>query len=260
MSENQMVWAQPSDIIHDLPVAYTEVDTQGILRVVNDAACRLLNMTAEEMIGHPVWEFAPSDEVDRARTDFFHTMESGEDPPITRRSLYNATGEFRTLELHRRMIRDTDGQPIGLCSATFDVTEAEAAHRETRQLKLWLESVIEAIPQAVIVTDALGFVRHANPAAEMLTGWAVHEQIGKQVEKVIPTLHVNSSSHHAPSFRMALREAWNGDVQILTRERQVISVWLSASPIIDKQTGYTNGVVIVLPSPKVRAIAFSETE
>jgi PAS domain S-box-containing protein len=179
-------------------------------------------------------------------------MELGEDPPMIRRSLLSASGEYRTHELHRRMLRDSSGNPVGICCATFDVSEIESAHRDARQAKQWLESVIEAIPQAVIVTDALGFVRFSNPAAEALTGWPAQEQLGKQIEKVIPILRYNSTNQGTPSFRMALREPWNGDVELLNRERQTVSTWLSASPIVDRESGYTNGIVIVLRSRPVR--------
>jgi PAS domain S-box-containing protein len=251
MSDTFLDWPQPSSIIQDLPVAYTEVDSKGILRVVNEAACRLHDLPAEELIGRAIWEFLPVDEAGRSRTDFFHAMESGEDLPPVRRSLLRADGEFRTHELHRRMMRDSDGTPIGMCCATFDVSEVEAAHKETKRTKLWLESVVEAIPQAIIVTDALGFVRFINPAAERLIGRSAEEVLGQQIEKGMPILRAVSVTKKPLSFRMALNEPWNGDVDIVSRQYGNITVWLSASPIVEKETGYTNGVVLVLRSSPV---------
>ncbi len=240
-------------MIQDLPVAYTEVDTAGIFRVVNDAACRLHKMSAEQIIGRTIWEFLPNTEAARSRTDFFHAMESGEDPPVVRRSLFSANGEFCTHELHRRMLRDSDGTAIGMCIASFDVSEAEALHQQTRRAQLWLGSVVDAIPQAVIATDALGFVRFVNPSAEQMIGWSARELIGQQIEKGLPILRSSSASLKPLSFRNALDEVWNGDVELVKRDRQTLSVWLSASPIIDKETGSTNGVVIVLPSARATA-------
>ena len=239
-------------MIQDLPVAYTEVDAKGILRVVNDAACRLHDLPAEELIGRAIWEFLPPDEAGRSRSDFFHAMESGEDLAPVRRSLLCSNGEFRAHELHRRMMRDSDGTPIGMCCATFDVSEVEAAHRETKRAKLWLESVVEAIPQAILVTDALGFVRFINPAAERLIGRSAQNVLGQQIEKGMPILSAVSASKKPLSFRMALHEPWNGDVEIVSREYGNVTVWLSASPIVEKENGYTNGVVLVLRPTPVR--------
>jgi PAS domain S-box-containing protein len=251
MNPTEYGWQPVSSVLQDLPAPYTEVDAQGILRVVNEAACLLHDMTAEEMIGHSVWEFVPRDEAARDRAEFMHVIETGDDPPVIRRSLYTSRGEYRVHEIHRRMMRDSDGTPLGLCCVFFDVTEMDAALGEAKQARMWVESALAAIPQAVIVTDALGFVRSINRAAERLTGWSSRELLGLQIEKGMPILRATSKSQKPLSFRMTLDEPWNGDVEILNRERQTVAVWLSASPIADMESGYTNGVVIVLGSPKI---------
>ena len=240
------------DVLQDLPVAYAEVDLQGVVSAVNQMACEMHHMTSEEIVGKSIWEFVPPDEVEQDKIDFFCVMESGEDPPVVRRSLYTAGGEYRTHEIHRRMMRDADGKPIGLSCVTFDVSELEAAHQEARRAKQWLESALTAIPQAVVLTDALGFVRYINAAAERLICWPSRELLGKQIEKGMPILSAVSKSRKPLSFRITLNEPWNGDVELLTRDRQTVAVWLSASPTLDLETGHTNGVVIVLGTPKVR--------
>jgi PAS domain S-box-containing protein len=251
MSETASLSRSVRGILHDLPVAYAEVDAQGVLRAVSPMACQMHHMSEEEIIGHSIWEFVPPDEVERDRNDFFHAMESGEDPPIIRRSLYTASGEYRTHEVHRRMMRDGDGNPVGLSCVTFDVSEMEVASQESKRARLWLESALAAIPQAVILTDALGFVRYINDAAEALLSWPSRQMLGLQIEKGMPILRAISKSEKPLSFRMTLHEPWNGDVELMTRERQTVSVWLSASPILEKESGSTIGVVIVLGSSKI---------
>jgi len=98
---------------------------------------------------------------------------------------------------------------------------------------------------------ALRLVRYINTAAEALTCWPSREMLGMQIEKGMPILRAVSKSQKPLSFRMTLHEPWNGDVELLTRERQTVSVWLSASPILDGESGSTIGVVIVLGSPKI---------
>ena len=252
MSQPASLSQSVQGILHDLPVAYAEVDAEGILRAVNPMACQMHRMSEEEILGHSIWEFVPHDEAKQDRIDFFRAMESGEDPPVIRRSLYTASGEYRTHEIHRRMLRNPGGHPIGLSCVTFDVSELEAANQESRRARQWLESALAAIPQAVILTDALGFVRYINSAAERLICWPSRELLGQQIEKGMPILSAVSKSKKPLSFRFTLHEPWNGDVELLTRDRQTVAVWLSASPTLDQETGHTNGVVIVLGSPKIR--------
>jgi PAS domain S-box-containing protein len=251
--KDRTILSQPGTVLDQLPVAYVEIDAQGIIRAVNPAACELHCMAAAEIVGHSAWEFVPRDEAARDRAEFFEVMQSGQDSSVIRRSLYTARGGFRTHEIHRRMLRDPDGKPAGLACVTFDVSKLEAAHQEAKQARLWLESALTAIPQAVILTDALGFVRYINDAAERLTGWPSRQMLGLQIEKGLPILRAVSKSEKPLSFRMTLQERWNGDVDVLTRDRATASVWLSASPILDQESGFTLGVVIVLGSPKTVA-------
>jgi PAS domain-containing protein len=58
-----------------------------------------------------------------------------------------------------------------------------SAHEKAHQARQWLESVLAPVAEAVIVTDALGFVRYANPAAEAMFGWSAQELIGRVIEK-----------------------------------------------------------------------------
>jgi PAS domain S-box-containing protein len=240
-------------VLGNLPVAYVEFDVNGIIRALNAAALRMFNSPFEELIGRQIWDFVPHDEASRNRAEFFQLLESGEDPPVIRRVLLTADGEYRTHEVHRRILRDSSGTPEGVSSVTFDVSEAEAVHREAEHDRLWLRSVVNAIPQAVIATDALGYVRLANSAAEELTGWAARELIGRQIEEALPIQRSTSASQKPLTFFDTLYETWNGDVELLDRKGQTISVWLSASPTIDKESGSTNGVVLVLPSAQARA-------
>ena len=244
--KNANPWPPLSSALQELPAAYTEMDASGVVRAANEVACRQMQMTADQIVGHEIWEFLPPDEAVRSRADFFELIRSGEGPPVVRRSLYNSRGGYRTHELHRKLIRDAAGTAIGISCVTFDVSQAQAAYQDARQTKLWLESVVDAIPQAVMVTDSLGFVRFANPSAQRLTGRTSRELVGQQIEKGMPILRAVSRTHKPLSFRIALDEPWNGDVELLNRQGVALSVWLSACPVFDKETAFTNGVVIVM--------------
>ena len=249
---NANLWPPLSSTLQELPAAYSEMDANGIVRAVNEAACRQMQMAADQVVGRDIWQFIPSDEAAKSRADFFDMIRSGEDPPIIRRSLYNARGGYRVHEVHRRLMRDADGAIVGVGCVSFDISQMDAAYRDARQTKLWLESVVDAIPQAVMVTDSLGFVRFANPSAQRLTGRTSQELVGQQIEKGMPILRAVSKTHKPLSFRIALDEPWNGDVELLNRQGETLSIWLSACPIIDKESSFTNGVVIVMKPLPIR--------
>jgi PAS domain S-box-containing protein len=232
-------------IVWRLPVAYVESDLGGKLTFVNEAACTMQGQAVEELVGRDIWEFLPHDEVAGSQEEFAKALRCGEDPAVIRRPIFGRSGHFRNYELHRRLMRDDDGRIVGICMALFDVSEAEHAHWEASQAKNWLECVVHAIPKAVMVTDALGFVRYVNPVAEELTCRKEPEMTGRQVEKCLPILRTHCAMQAPLSFRMALHEPWSGLVDIGNAENETLTVHLSASPILDKESGHTSGVVIL---------------
>jgi PAS domain S-box-containing protein len=51
--------------------------------------------------------------------------------------------------------------------------------------KLWSATLLESIGDAVITTDGRGMIQSMNGAAEVLTGWALKEALGKEVNQVL---------------------------------------------------------------------------
>lgn len=233
-------------VIEELPVAYFELNVVGVVTCANRAARILHRDQQRDLVGRDIWEFVAEDEKTLGRKAFLAIMASGEEPPVIRRSLYNGVNEFRTYEMHRSLIRDAEGRPAGLRYAYIDVTEAQIAHEETHQARQWLESVLASVAEAVIVTDALGFVRTVNPAAEELLGWKAEELIGKVIEKGMPMLAYSSADQRSLTHRIALERRTKGIATVLDRARSQLRVEISTSPIVDKDNGFTTGVVNVL--------------
>jgi hypothetical protein len=76
-------------------------------------------------------------------------------------------------------------------------------------------------------------------------GWGAQELIGRVIEKRIPMLYFCSTGKWELSFQMALEGPSAGIATVLTREQEALQVNVSASPIIDREKGYTVGVVSV---------------
>ena len=53
------------ELFDEAPVGYFECDAQGRIASVNRTELEMLGYTAEEMIGHPLWEFAVGEETVR---------------------------------------------------------------------------------------------------------------------------------------------------------------------------------------------------
>jgi PAS domain S-box-containing protein len=234
------------DLFDELPLPYIEMDAHGTITRANRATLALHPVERGELVGKMAWDFMAADEKDPSFAAYCSILETGEEPAVVRRSLYDRSGKFRTYEMHRSLVRDREGNPAGMRMLCVDVTEAKRALEEARRTSLWLESVMKSFYEAVIVTDSVGFIRLVNPAAEALLGCNAAELTGMMIEEGVPMPANPRGDRSAPAFTMWLECPSKGLTTVLDRKRRELQVELGTSPIFDQENGSTTGVVLIL--------------
>ena len=232
--------------IDEMPVAYLEVDSEGCVSRANRAALALHHPDQGDLIGMNVWKLMAADEKDSSHADYKGHMETGEDPTVTSRSLFDRSGRFRTYELHRSLMHDADGKPAGMRIVLIDVSDARAELEEAQRKQQWLENAMTSLPNAIFLTDILGVVRGMNPAAEELSGYAAHELIGKTIDGSMPVLTYHSADGTHLSRHAAIETHCQGIATILNRGREEVKVEMNTSPILDRASGAVSGVAAIL--------------
>jgi PAS domain S-box-containing protein len=217
------------DPIDELPLAYIEMDVHGIITRANRAARTLHPLDRGELVGKLAWDFMAADEKDPSFAAYCTTIVTGEAPAVVRRSLYDRSGEFRTYELHRRLVRDGDGIPAGMRMLFVDVTEAKKALEEAQRTRLQLQSVMES-----------------------MGGWKAAELTGRLIEEGVPILAYLSGERSELDFKLSLEGRTKGLATILDRNRREMHVEIGTSPVSEKETGSTTGVVLVLRRLELR--------
>jgi PAS domain S-box-containing protein len=239
------------EAVEELPLPYLELDTRGIVTSANRAARALHHPGHGELIGKLTFSMVARDQEDACTAEFASLMESGQEPPIVLRAIYDCTGHYRTYQLHRSILRDAEGRPTGMRLAGVDVSEAQHALEEARRRSLWLESVLDSIQEAVIATDAIGIVAGLNPAAEELLGSKVSELVGRTIEEAIHVRGFEASDKSFVTFVMGLNHQHNGLATLVDRQGREIPVRIGSSPVIDKSTGSIAGMVFIMYRPGV---------
>ncbi len=111
------------------PVAYHEVDANGILRRVNHTECRMLGYSPEEMVGRPVWQFVAADQQEQARQSIRRKV-AGEEPPTPfERDFLRRDGGYLILEIYDSLIYDRTQEITGIRSVLLDVTDRRLAEQ-----------------------------------------------------------------------------------------------------------------------------------
>jgi PAS domain S-box-containing protein len=191
-------------LFEEAPIAYHEIDSQGIVRRVNRVECGLLGIHHRDMLGRPIWEFVAADQREASRQAIAEKL-SGEKAliPFTRDYL-RRDGERLILEIHESLIRDTQGNITGIRSAMIDVTAQRRAEELSRRASAELIESNEEIKRFTYVVShdlRAPLVNLKGFASELRIAL---NQIQRSVESALP--HMNELE------RATLAAALDGDV------------------------------------------------
>jgi PAS domain S-box-containing protein len=226
------------------------MDSHGIITHVNRATLALHPPERGSLVGSMAWELMAADEKEPSCAAYFLLMETGENPPIVYRSLYDSSGRFRTYQMHRSLIRDAQGKPAGMRMVCWDVTESMSALEETRAKNRRMQSLFESLPEAVLLTDTVGYITSVNPAAEQLLGRKASQLNEEPIEKGLPVLSYSpveplpDGEEFSHFITLAVRT--RGVAKILDGAGKELQVEISTAPMIDSESNATIGVVKVL--------------
>ena len=93
-----------------------------------------------------------------------------------------------TLYVHARgQVRcDPAGRAISMTGVNFDVTELELARQQETEKQRQFEALLEAAPDALVITDANGCITLVNRRAQEIFDYTPEEMIGQPVEILMP--------------------------------------------------------------------------
>jgi diguanylate cyclase (GGDEF)-like protein/PAS domain S-box-containing protein len=162
--------------------------------------------------------------------------------------LRRVDGTTLTVIESARAVRDEDGNLIGYEGTISDITERKLAERAIFEEKEKAQVTLQSIGDAVITTDASGYVEYLNPVAEDLTGWSTDEASGKLLSEVFNILNESTREPLEDPVSRALREgrviAVSDHTVLVNRRGQEIAIQDSAAPIRDR-AGKIIGAVMV---------------
>lgn len=185
---HELLFEMSSDgiLLHEL----TTTNSRGRFIAANEAVCRLLGYTAEEM----------------GRLTPLDIMAPEETPLLARET--DRMWQVGTL-LHEKRLVAKDGRliPVEISSHQFedqgltlavsvirDITERKRAEEARGDSERRLQLHVQSTPVAVIEYDQQFRITAWNPAAEVIFGWSAEEAMGRHASFIIPEsarLHVD---------------------------------------------------------------------
>jgi PAS domain S-box-containing protein len=136
-------------LFEDAPIAYHEIDTNGVVRRVNRAECELLGSQPEELLGRPVWDQVADDQRELSRERVAAKLTGQERLVPFERFYAGPGGERLRLEVHENLIRDEQGKVVGIRSALLDVSEKRQAEERLEAFSQQLQKSNAELTQAL---------------------------------------------------------------------------------------------------------------
>jgi PAS domain S-box-containing protein len=161
---------------HEAIIAH---DLDGIVTDWNPGATRLYGLRPDEVIGRHSLDLVP----EHRRTE--------------EETILVAVGRGQVIDRHRAVRHRKDGTPVQVSITLSPITDdsgeiigvasiSQAVSTE-ELVDAKIVGVLEAVPDAIVVTDAKGFIVLANAQTTRLLGYSRDELVGQPVEMLVPT-------------------------------------------------------------------------
>src|ERR1700758_3815382 len=202
-----------SPAIVDTPVdAIVVIDRDGAIRSVNNATERLFGYFMEELIGNNVKMLMPEPYAGEHDTYLANYLRTGQKKIIgIGREVVGRRKDGSVFPMDLSVGEARDGGEAIFVGIIRDITGRKAAELAQRESELRLRSILDTVPDAIVVIDAQGIIQSFSPAAERLFGYASAEVIGHNVSVLMPSPY---------------REAHDGYLEryLRTGERRIIGI------------------------------------
>jgi two-component system sensor kinase FixL len=151
--------------------AIVVIDRIGVIRSVNKATERLFGYAADELIGRNVKILMPEPYASEHDAYLANYLRTGQQKIIgIGREVVGRRkdGSVFPMDLSVGEAREA-GEPI-FVGIIRDITDRKAAELAQRESELRLRSILDTVPDAIVVIDAQGIIQSFSSAAERLFG------------------------------------------------------------------------------------------
>jgi two-component system sensor kinase FixL len=197
-------------IVESANAAIIGQSLDGIVTAWNRGAEELYGYAAGEMVGRSISPIVPASHA--AEMDgILERVRRGEPVPRIETERRHKDGHVLQVALAVSAIRDDAGAVIGASKIAYDIGDLKRTEAELQAREAHLRSILETVPDSIIVIDQRGFIASFSPSAERQFGYVAAEVIGKNVSVLMPTPY---------------REAHDGYLHryLTTGERRIIGI------------------------------------
>lgn len=173
-------------IIDALPIPIFYRDMKGVYKACNMAQEKLLGLPKEQIIGKTVFDIQPDDIAEIYAKRDQELLDSPGDQSYEAK-FRDASGLLHDVVFNKAVIRNDQGEIIGIVGSIFDITERKKAERKlekAREASVIASAMMHKIRAGIIIVDSELKVVDSNEAFAKLFGAEIEE-----LYETIPGLH-----------------------------------------------------------------------
>ncbi len=212
------VLAQRTRAFEFLYDALVVTDLDGVVVDWSAGATKLYGYERDEIVGQPVSILHAPEDVDRITAEVFAGIArdgfwTGE---IKRREKSGKTGWIESMVIP---LLDDGGAPKGALGVNRDITRRKEFEEALRSSETRWRSLLESLPDAVVISDHEGRIVIVNARAETLLGYEREALIGQSVDLLLPDALRARHVEHRAGFVSQARSRPMGSGRILQARR-----------------------------------------
>jgi PAS domain S-box-containing protein len=165
-------------ILEDMQESYFEVDLRGNYTLFNDAQCRQLGYTREEMIGLNYKKITPSDRQKEVFEIYNRIYRTGEPNELFQAEQIRKDGKRIPVEYSAYPIRNEQGEIIGFRGVGRDIAKRMQMEEALRRSEERYRTVLEDMEEAYYEEDQAGNFIFFNDALCRQLGYSPEELMG----------------------------------------------------------------------------------
>ena len=166
------------NILESIQEGYFENNLAGNLTFVNDALCRNLGYSREELIGMNYRQYTDEKTAMELFRNYNRLYRTGEPIKLLEIERIGKDGKKSFAEISTSLIRDSEGKPIGFRGISRDITERKQAEEALRGSEERYRNIIESIQDGYFETDLAGNFTFVNDVICRHLGYTKEELIG----------------------------------------------------------------------------------
>ena len=236
-------------------------DANGRIEWVNEGFCRITEYAAEEVIGQKPGDLLQGPDTDPDTVLFMREKIAKQEGFQVEVINYSKSKRPYWIEAEIQPVYDEHGQLTNFIAIESDITNRKAQESALRQAKEAAETAYQTLQQrenearqlaliarytdnAVIITDARGFIEWTNEAFTKITGYTSADAAGKKPGDLLQGPETDPETIRFMQKEMAALRPFNCELINYTKDNIPYWIEIEVQPVFDEQGKLLNFVAI----------------